>query len=293
MAEEDSFEWVDGSPWDYEDWVNWAPDNHNDAQHCVLIYGLENPYGNEWDDESCYATYPNWICNRYDYVFHSSAPTNNPSTVPTYLPTILPTRLPSKQPTINPTDEPTHMPSEQPTDRPTAASTTISGLGPGSGESTASSNNAAVAAYFNDIGSFAVYALLVFALILVVFAFCWHECNVFGRGTDRPNIIAILKFVSNVSDLWSDVLFTIVLYLQGYLLYFGLSLGFVSVPYFFSLAIAIHQTEKWKYGHSIHDRRDSGLANWFKKYNWVIYGFTILGGFYSSIELAKSKVHFV
>lgn len=44
-----TFQWINGDPWNYSKWSSNQPDNINNKQSCLRIYGLYDYFG-EWDD---------------------------------------------------------------------------------------------------------------------------------------------------------------------------------------------------------------------------------------------------
>lgn len=100
-ATEDTFVWVDGSPFDFTDWDTGQPDGGS-SENCVHTNAVDR-----WNDLGCdVLVISYYICNGY---------------VPTYSPTTIPTAMPSGQPTILPTDLPSSYPSTQPSYHPSGA----------------------------------------------------------------------------------------------------------------------------------------------------------------------------
>ena len=135
-----------------------------------------------------------------------------------------------------------------------------------------------------------MYGLLICGLCLLVSAGLFHKLGKSSGSSDNANMMAIIRFTGNVSDFWSDLLFSIVLYVQQYWTLFYFSAVFVAVPYILSLVLAVYATEKWKYSNLDRNQR---LSHWLDKHVFVIYGGTILAGFYSAVELAQSRLFYL
>ena len=167
-------------------------------------------------------------------------------------------------------------------------------LGDSDQSSTISSNQTLIPlgeedAELNPIWENAGYYLLYFCvgstLVLIAFGFLFHKCIV--RGADDVGYVALFRFFSNIADFGSDALLTIVFYLIDEQFFFLLSLIFTLLPYFLSCIIGVYWIERWR------NDVDNCLSNYLKKYDILLICLTVITGFYSAVELARSKLFYL
>ena len=122
--------------------------------------------------------------------------------------------------------------------------------------------------------------------LLFIVAFIWHRKEEF-LGVDRPRYASIFKCFWNIGDLWSDLIFTIILYFNKETreVLFMVSLIFATVPHIISNLIALYEMKKWR-------QNNARIAKYIDRYDWFIIAISIAGGFYSAIELGRSKLFY-
>ena len=121
----------------------------------------------------------------------------------------------------------------------------------------------------------------------MIFGKLYSNCG--NKGSDGPNLFAIFHFAQNVADLWSDLLFVIVLYVDDAVedFVFLFCLAFVLVPYFISCCIGVYCITRWRLSLGSENKR---LVTYLKSYDVFMYGLTAIAGFYASVNLCRSKL---
>ena len=71
---------------------------------------------------------------------------------------------------------------------------------------------------------------------------------------------------------------------ENFLWYF--SAFFVIVPHFFANFVSVYNISKWQ-NQSIY------ISKYVNKYDWVIIVVSCLAGFYTSVEIARSKLFYL
>ena len=152
-----------------------------------------------------------------------------------------------------------------------------------------------------DAGTYGIFCLTGVGLVLFVSSFVHFYVylkKLKKKLMDKPNIYAIFKCVHNISDLWTDFIFTIILYLQkdelgdinssGYILWI-VSLVFFVLPFILQCGLVLWYIQVWQ------DRVRSwtSLNNYPKQRQWFIILFTLVCGFYATIELTRSKIFYL
>ena len=165
------------------------------------------------------------------------------------------------------------------------------------------------------IARYLLFFVIGFVVIVTFIAYIYHNCILLGSDTAQYG--SILMFAAHLGDFWTDIVFTITLYVESriiitmdndnsnynynsnsnygagvndpfksleYLFYFAL--GFTIGPYILSCMIAIYHVERWRH------QRQEIVRQWFEHYDRLIYGLTIISGFYCSIQLCKSKLFY-
>ena len=104
-------------------------------------------------------------------------------------------------------------------------------------------------------------------------------------GTDYPNYLAPFKFGFNVADLYTDVIWTLVLVFEhsGYATY---ALLFTFGSYAVSIIVGVFYVIKWKAtrGTKVH------LSGYGDKYGAVVIFSCVIAGFYATAELITSNL---
>ena len=144
---------------------------------------------------------------------------------------------------------------------------------------------------WEQIGYYFVYVCGGVALIGILIANVFHR-NKNKGGADFANFSAILRFFATIADFGSDVLLTIVFFIiqkeKGgiYFYFFIASLTFTALPHLVSCFVGIYFIEKWR------NKMDSYMFPYLKKYDVFLIVMTIFAGFFSSVELARSRLFY-
>lgn len=159
------------------------------------------------------------------------------------------------------------------------------------GRGSKSKYNAVLASY-DSVGMYVIYITISVMLLLVGMSYMYHEyvlkCMDNGyKGTDPVQYIAILKFFQNTVDFWTDLFFAFVLYLQGLWPLWGYAAIFIFVPYIVSCITAVICTVRWRHWNMDHPTR---LHQYLSRYEFFVYFLTIVAGFYSALDLTRSKL---
>ena len=129
------------------------------------------------------------------------------------------------------------------------------------------------------------YTIVVFATILMGYAYYFHK-QFAGKGTDQPSFISLFKFFHQIGDLWTDIIFSIILLYQQHWLS-GISIAIVIMSYILTCLVGLSWTEQQRF--STNDR----LRIYIEKFDtWLIVG-TVFCGFYACINLLCSKLFFL
>lgn len=241
------------------------------------------------------------------YVFslpmHCNAQTNSSTVDPTYEPSP-PTDSPTKDPTVIPTTDPTVSPTVDPTTNPTADPTTLYPLVTDSIQDFFSSIDiwedvvppedesddvqfiyvvllqlVEIVLAHTIILAFVVVLLL--CLLLLLIACCFHLPR---RGSDSPDYMAIFKFFITTGDYYSDLIWTVTLYLEGDSLWIYAA-SFTVGPHLLSIAVALFFTLKWS-----QSRSREAILEYAKKYDTLIVALSMISGFYAATDLITSHL---
>ena len=110
---------------------------------------------------------------------------------------------------------------------------------------------------------------------------------------DGADYVSIFRFFSSIADFGSDILLSIVFFIMqdvkgdDYFVYFILCLSFTIVPYLASCCVGLYFIETWR------NAMDGYMLKYLKRYDGFLLFITIIGGFFSSVELAKSRLFYL
>ena len=157
--------------------------------------------------------------------------------------------------------------------------TTKSGLSTGSGEDW----SALIRTW--EVGGFIAFIMsLTLPIFVSIVAFIYHKQSKY-HGCDKPNYFAIFACFWNFGDFYSDLIFTFILIsTQNTLWYFAVF--FCLVPHFVGNFISLYNIRKWQM-YNIY------LSKYVHKYDWLIIIVSVLAGFYTSVELARSNIFYM
>ena len=154
------------------------------------------------------------------------------------------------------------------------------------------------AEHWENAGTLGVVVMAIVGVVMLIAAFCHYYFYLnkkLHRLLDKPNVLSILKCIHNVCDLWTDLMFTIILFVQkdeligdGNILWY-LSAFCLVVPYILQCILCLWYLQSWQ------DRIDTltNLSNYPSKYEWFIIACTMMFGFYATIELTRSKLFYL
>lgn len=187
----------------------------------------------------------------------------------------MPTYIPSSTPTIYPTYDPSHSPSSYPTKQPSAAPTVLASV---SGAFNATDD------IVSNFGHIMIGTLLVVALLVTLIAYIYHSRI---HGADSPSYMAIVVYCARVTDLFTDILFFVELYMLGNELAFFSGI-FSFGPHFLSNMIGVLYIVKWR-----KNRRKPHLITYMRKFEGFFISLSVFGGFFGAVQLCNSNIFHV
>ena len=223
-------------------------------------------------------------------------PTQHPTSIPT-LPTSQPTgttMLPTTIPTTYPTEIPSQRPSELPTSQPTEIPTKTDSL-------QLKQLNAKYIQGWETVSIIIIIVCIALGLIFTILSSLLYDSVVIklartGRSShshrkfNTPKHYRIWIFFQNIGDLWTDLMSSIVLYLEGFEILSYFASFFTILPFIVQLFVAIKFVLKWKHWKTDNPNR---LTSYIKKYEIIIYLLSIVSGFYNTIDLFQSEVFYL
>ena len=122
---------------------------------------------------------------------------------------------------------------------------------------------------------------LPFIITIIVRIFHNQEKYV---GCDKPNYAAIFAFFWNLGDFYSDIIFAFVLFFKGHdLWYFAMT--FAVIPFIISCIVLMKQIREW-------NNSVFYISYYVNKYDAFLIRVTLITGFYTCVELARSKIFY-
>lgn len=136
-----------------------------------------------------------------------------------------------------------------------------------------------------EIGGYiCLFGSLLLPVVIFGWSYVYHSQRKF-IGCDKPNYFAIFAAFWTFGDFYSDIMFCMVLLLlNNYLLYF--SLCFSIIPHIIGNILALVHIHKWS-NYNIY------ISKYINRYDWLLITVSAIAGFYSSIELARSKIFYI
>ena len=222
----------------------------------------------------------------YDDTNYTCSDADIPTAVPSDHPSVSPTAVPSGHPS-----DPSNIPSDYPSpgtsdtismvDGPTTSPTSMAP----STAPTISNANAKLVQTWNDTGTYVLFAFIVCGICVIIYVrYKWSKTK---KISDKVNLVAVVRYILQVLDLWTDSSLCVVLYYQEL---YDLTIAaaiFVIIPYLMSVLVSIYSISKWTRWMQDHPSR---LKRYLGKYKFVIILFSLFGGFYATIDLFRSKI---
>ena len=145
---------------------------------------------------------------------------------------------------------------------------------------------------FSALGVYLVIGMIIFAFVLITIIYIYH--NFINQGFHTITLFNILRIFTNITDFFTDILFVIVIYFDDnnnddHTIFFTIAAVFVIFPYILSCTMGICWISKWRNNHTIYGTR---LSLYLDKYETMMYSLMTLSGFYSVIDLCKSKIFY-
>ena len=242
----------------------------------------------------------------------SMTPSMTPSITPSITPSTTPTEIPSNSPTLGPTIMPSKFPSGEPTTSPKIAPTT----GPATTSTTTPSrqpilnyNNTNVSTTnFNgstandtkisdstpavmismwEKTSYLVIIIFVTAFIIICVLGYYYHVKYTSHQSDMFVISSLFRVFSTLIDIFTDVVFCIILYILKIEPLYYYSVIFVAFSYLLSIICGVFFIEILRMR-----TNTNHYNNYFKRYNWLVVTCLIIIGFYPTFMLIGSKLFY-
>ena len=141
----------------------------------------------------------------------------------------------------------------------------------------------------DDITQYLVLSLIVILFVILVFRNFHFKISCFS-GADMCGYASLIVYLQCTFDFWTDLLFSYSMYLQNQVYYFYFSLIFTIIPLFASTIICIYFIHHWQTMDCPISQR---IQNYLRKYSLILILFSMIGDFYSSVMLLKSKLFYL
>ena len=142
---------------------------------------------------------------------------------------------------------------------------------------------------FDTTGQYIVFVGVISAFLFVVGSFVYYKKKVQGVA-DSVRYLAIGKFFLQLSDLFTDIFFNVILYLENRMAILTyISISSLSISYFGSICICVLWLVRWK---GWQDHVAERLHNYLNSYASLLIGLTILSNFYVAVDLLRSKLFY-
>ena len=179
---------------------------------------------------------------------------------------------------------------------------------------------------FEEIGVYLGYGTLGTIVAFWIIGFGYHKyCVRNGAAYGNVKLLSVVKFLQSSGDFWTgmkihslqyihfmchlcaryniskiffvlfviititDVLFAYVLNLQQYEFLSALAFIFTAAPFSMSCSVGIYFIIRWRRWQFDNPVR---LSDYLKRYEILLCLWTILGGFYASVDLARSRLFY-
>ena len=127
----------------------------------------------------------------------------------------------------------------------------------------------------------------------LIFIICYvYHMYILSFRFDIPKFYLIPRYFQNIGDFWTDLFFSIILYLEQCFFLSAFAVIFTIIPFIMQCIICIKFVLEWKYKRSSINDDSQRLLCYLKKYEILIYLSTMFAGFYNSIDLFKSQIFY-
>ena len=157
-------------------------------------------------------------------------------------------------------------------------------------ENTNANSNINIISRFDDSIQYVVLIPAILAILLMIFTYIHYKIFVRGKG-DKMNNLYIGKFFFQVTDLFTDLFFNIVLYFENrlYTLTY-ISIGSMILSYVGSIFICVFWIIRWKaWTHKYSER----LHEYLGRYSVFLMALTIVSNFYVAVDLSRSRLFYL
>ena len=142
---------------------------------------------------------------------------------------------------------------------------------------------------FDTTGQYIVVICAVLAFVFVTSSFIYYEKTVEGAG-DKINYLVVGRFFLQLSDLFTDLFFNAILYLENRLfLLTCVSISLLLLSYFGSIIVCIIWNVKWN---AWREHNADRIHGYLQKYSILLMGFTVISNFYVTVDLLRSKLFY-
>ena len=161
---------------------------------------------------------------------------------------------------------------------------------------------------FTNLAQINAIVLVCAAIIIYIIAIVYHKKFYMSKAADIPRYFIIFKTFGYLIDLWTDIFFCAILYVEqnkfnsNYnILLFYCSIICLVVPYFVSCTVGILWINRWKlYVSMSKDKRKNKshivpirFKEYLNRYENRIYLLIVLIGFYPTIDLLQTKLFYL
>ena len=129
------------------------------------------------------------------------------------------------------------------------------------------------------IGYYIVLGLLLIPSILIIAGIIY---NTRFKGSDHPKYASILKSMAHVADLYTDIVFCVLLYFKRSMLLYPAA-AFTFSAHILSNCAGLYFIHKWR----------KQKMEFIHRYDNLLIALSVLGGFYPSVELLSCKLFYI
>ena len=127
------------------------------------------------------------------------------------------------------------------------------------------------------VGYSIVFILLLIPILVIILGVIYHRRR---RGSDSPEYVSILKCFINVADLYTDIIFCIMLQSKYSSQLYIPAIIFTALPHFVSIATGMYHIHQWR----------KKRLTYVKRYDNLIISMTVLG-MYHHLKINSYKIN--